>query len=586
VAGWFALFGSLSQTYAYFDVVLSALGVVLAYLFFRQVTSPKVALLAFFFLAVMRFNFAFAHQVYFQSQSVLFLSLTFVFLLTAFRRNQPGFALVSGAAMAAALTAYQACKAIPILVLAYSAFEFFKDRATFKKNARVWIFLGVSFLCFAAPYFYWTAQTGELGRRDAEVSVLTSIRETGSLKPLWANIRDEARMFNRQADNNTQADFGRHRMLDDGMGILFVLGFFYALTRLRERPFFLAVAGTVILSLPSILSIEGGHAGRSLGVTPFVALTCALFLREVFRRWKGLNLGRSAWGAGILVCLLLAFIAWQNFHDYFQVQARDPACQNDCSWTETRVGEIIAQSDARTEFFLPSRFYGHPTVQYLTEGSGQAGQIHAFDPSDLPKATTVGRAFCFLLEDSKAGTADFLSRQYPGSRMQTLTDPLGETSLYEVWVPAAALARLKPGEPKVSRGLLGVYAHAESAPEKPFLIRRDPLVNFNFRDLPGTGTPLFIHWHGKLNIPTSGNYEFLVITNGIGKARLLIDGKGPKDFAVNPPGSVTLVKGADPIDLYFAQSPTALATLHLLWKRPGQAQFMFVSNTDFGLLHP
>ena len=583
-AGWFALLGDAPKSYAWFDVALSTAGIVLTYFVFRQLTSARIALLAFFFLAVMRFNFAFAHQVYFQSQSVLFLGLTLVFLLAALRKNRPAFALVSGAALGIGLTAYQACKAIPLLVLVFLAFEFFADadREDFKKKAKVWLFLAGSFLFFAAPYFVWTLQTGELGRRDAEVSVLTSIRETGSLKPLAVNFRDEAMMFNRLADNNTQSDFDRHRMLDDGMGILFVFGFFYALTRVKERAYFLAVAGTVVMCLPSILSINGGHAGRSLGCTPFVALTCALFLDAVWTRWQASLPGtfpkRLAWA---FVVFLLAFIAWENFHDYFQTQAKNSACQNDCSWTETRVGELIASDSAgKTDYFLPSRFYGHPTVQYLTQS--QAGLIHPFDVSNLPKPAGKGRGFCFLLEDSKAGTADFLSREYPGSRVETLANPLGETTLYEVWVPAASLARLRPGEPRVSGGLLGLYAHTNDLSEKPFLIRRDPLINFNFRDLPGTGTPLFIHWRGQFNAPKSGFYEFLVITNGLGQARLSIDGQGPKDFAVNPPGRAELAGGRHSIDLYFKQGPTALATLHLLWKKPGAARYEFVPNGAFG----
>ena len=76
-------------------------------------------------------------------------------------------------------------------------------------------------------------------------------------------------MFNRQADNNTQADFDRHPMLDDATGILFVLGFFYAAWRWRERPFFLSLAGVVIMSLPSYLSIDAGHAGPKLGCHAF-----------------------------------------------------------------------------------------------------------------------------------------------------------------------------------------------------------------------------------------------------------------------------------------------------------------------------
>jgi hypothetical protein len=586
VAGWFALFGSAPDTYAYFDMALSLAGFALAYVFFRQVTGVFPALLAFFLLAVMRWNFVFAHQIYFQAQSVAVLAGALAAFYHALKADRVSYAAVSGAIAALGLYAYQACKAVPLLVLVLVVFELFKDREDFRKKARLWWALGITFFAVATPYFYQAALAGDLGRRESEVSVLTSIHQAKNLSPLAVNFVKQALMFNRQADNNTQADFDRHRMLDDGTGILFVLGFFYALTRLRERPFFLAVAGVAVMSLPSVFSVDAGHAGRTLGATPFVALICSIFVEAVWIRAAALKVSRGFRRiGGVALGLLLGFIVWGNFHDYFEVQRQNAACQNDCSWAETRVGERIAEdTTGTTDYFLPSRFYGHPTVQYLTQD--KADRIHPFDVSNLPKPVDQGHGFCFLLEDSKSGTADFLSHEYPGSRVETLADPLGETALYEISVPAAALARLKRGEPRVSRGLLGVYAHAEGSSEKPFLIRRDPLINFNFRDLPETGTPLFIHWRAQLRAPRSGTYEFLVITNGIGKARLLIDGKGTGDFAVNPPGSATLVQGAHPLDLYFEQGPTALATIHLLWKKPGQAQFTFVSNRDFSVPRP
>ena len=89
VAGWFAAFGSSSQAYAYFDAALSTLGLLLSYVFFRQITGTRAALTAFFILAVMRWNFVFAHQVFFQAHSVLFLSASlaaFYYVLRTLKR--------------------------------------------------------------------------------------------------------------------------------------------------------------------------------------------------------------------------------------------------------------------------------------------------------------------------------------------------------------------------------------------------------------------------------------------------------------------------------------------------------------------
>ena len=88
-AGWFKIFGESPEIFAYFDVFLSTAGIVLMYTAFRQWSGPFPALLAFFLLAVMRWNFAFAHQIYFQSQTVFFMSLTLAALFYALRKQKP-----------------------------------------------------------------------------------------------------------------------------------------------------------------------------------------------------------------------------------------------------------------------------------------------------------------------------------------------------------------------------------------------------------------------------------------------------------------------------------------------------------------
>jgi len=580
VAGWFALFGASPQAFAYFDMALSLLGLVAVYFFLRETAGARAALWAFFLLAVMRWNFAFAHQIYFQAQSPLLVGLALGAFYAALRKDSAWRAALAGALGAAGLYAYQAGKALPILLLACAGFEFLRDAKGFRKRAPLYGAMAAAFVLLAVPYFYRVACTGELGRRDAEVSVLRALEAQKSPAPLAVNFAKQALMFNRQADNNTQADFNRHRMLDDGTGILFVLGFFYALTRLRERPFFLAAAGVCVMSLPSLLSVDAGHAGRSLGATPFVALSAALLLERLASHWRAANpKGPWAWAAPVGLGLFLTFIVFENAWDYYGVQVKNPACQNDCSWTESRVGEIIGRSDASTDFFLPSRFYGHPTVQYLA--GTKAGQSHPLDPAHLPQPIR-GHAFCFLLDDAKAGILAYLEKEYPGGQAQSLADPLGEVSLLGYRIGAPALDRLAPASLGLKRGLWGVYAHSEDPNEKPFLTRWDPLVNFSFRDLPDVGTPLFIHWRGSLEAPGAGDYSLGVLTEGLGKAKLLVDGMGPAAFDSNPQVRARLSPGAHRLDLYFKQAPTPLAPLHLLWLKPGAAQFEVVPNEAFG----
>ena len=325
-AGWFKLFGSSPEIFSYFDVFLSTAGVLLAYGVFRQWSGPRTALLSFYFLAVMRWNFVFAHKIYYQSQTVFFMMLALFFLLLARSRGK-GWWAAAGFFLAAGLYSYQALKAVPLFFILYMFFEFRTDPSARQRNAWSWLVFWLSFLCFAAPLLGWMTQSQSLGRREAEVSVFAKIKTENSLRPLWTNLCDGAAIFNRRYDTNGQSNFGGRRMLDDVTGVLFILGLAYAASRLKEKPTFYAAAGLGVMSLPALLSENGGHAGRMLGITPFIAYLCALLIMEIRVKWKSLGPAKGPakfWGT-VGMAGLLGAAALINFQDYFGGQIRDPA---------------------------------------------------------------------------------------------------------------------------------------------------------------------------------------------------------------------------------------------------------------------
>ena len=251
-AGWIKLFGSSPEVFSYFDATLSILGVLGFYWVFRQLGSPRTALLAFFFLAVMRWNFVFGHQVYYQCQTILFMAPALGLLFYSLNKKRWPFAALAGFITALGLYSYQAFKAFPLLALVLMAFEFFKDRKGFKGQERPWAVYWLVLILGAAPLLGWMMDQGKIGRREAEVSVFSQMREAGNAAPLWRNVKDAALMFNRRGDINSQSNFESHRMLDDVTGVFFILGVGLAFRRFKERTYFYALAGLSVMSLPSL----------------------------------------------------------------------------------------------------------------------------------------------------------------------------------------------------------------------------------------------------------------------------------------------------------------------------------------------
>jgi hypothetical protein len=321
-----------------------------------------------------------------------------------------------------------------------------------------------------------------------------------------------------------------------------------------------------------------------LGATPFIAYLVGLLLMDSWDLWAALA-GKSRIIKRVGVAglgFLLAAAALENFHTYFFRQALDPFCLGDFSWAETRVGRLASQTAEGREVFLLSRFYRNPTVDYLAYPVH--GTFHLLDMAHLPRRGDFApdKGFVFFLDELKMGDLEFLLKAYPGGQSYSFENPTGRTTVYTYQVDPASLQKLRPGTPRVDRGLEGVYSRADKPNESPFLRRLDPVVNFTFRDLPSTSAPLRIHWTGRLRIPREGLYEFLVMTLDPDQARLSMDRKVVADWQPHPTIRRQLGAGNHLFELEFQKGDGIVAAVNLLWKKPGESKFEFIPNNAWG----
>ncbi|HEY5038398.1 MAG TPA: glycosyltransferase family 39 protein, partial [bacterium] len=334
VAGWFKLFGSSPDLFSYFDVALALAGLPFVYWTFRQISGVPTALLTLFLLSTMRWNFLFARKINFDIQMIFFMFATLSFLFYGFRQKKSWAFLVSAGFLAFGFYSYQAFKAFPLFLLACGLFELWKKPKEAEKHTKnLLAFFLVTFV-LVSPLLVWMVEQGSLGRRESEVSILTTIQRGNSLRPVFRNIVDWAEFFNRRYDTNGQSNYQGRRMLDDLTGTLFLLALAYGVSRIRERPAFYALGGIGVMSLPALLSENGGHAGRMLGVAPFVAYLCALLIMEFKNRldWISKSFRWRGWFFPGTLFYLLGLVALINFRNYFKEQVLEPVYLNDFSW--------------------------------------------------------------------------------------------------------------------------------------------------------------------------------------------------------------------------------------------------------------
>jgi hypothetical protein len=582
LAVWFHYFTPTQVHFFLFGVWFTILSFPLIYWTFRQWSGPRTALLALFLIAVSRWDITYSRNGHpaFQLHFYMFGALAF---WTYAVRNKKAWSLwVSALFFAGGFYVYQAYKAFILVAALYLLYELWAARSREILTPLRLFALGLFTAALTAPVWLRMVRAGNLGPRETELSLFPRILDGGSLWPLLSHLKAGLLMFNRQGDSWLLHNIPYHRMLDNGTGLLFVLGFFLALTLAKERKFFYALAGLACMFLPSVLSIDAAHASRAYGTIPFIALLAAEAVTAAASRMSDLekNGRKLLFGTG-LVCLL-AFVAYENFQTYFNEQAVNDACWRGPGTDATVVGKTIARYGGQYEYYLPSHFNGYVSVSFL--GFSQRGHIHRWDiQGDLAlEHLPDDRGAFWVLEQGQTGVLQLIQDLYPGGETEKVPDLHGNTMLTFYRLSHEQVERGRRNVKKFRRsdhGLEGSYHTSTNWKSAPVTVQVDPVLNFTFRnDFPVLDfPPLWVKWFGTLDIPKTGYYQFLTLTTDL--AQVAVDRRwvllaGNKDSK-----QVHLKKGRHKIEVLFQKATGTDTVLNLLWKEPKAEKFSVIPYT-------
>ncbi len=565
---WFRWF-SPTQAHLYlFYVVFALAALPLIYWTFRQLAGPRTALLTLYFISVMRWHLVFSRMGFRGIQIPFYMFGTLAFFLHGLRQKKGWPFLVSALFLAGGLYTYQAFKAFPLLALVLLAYECRQDPKTLKSLWKPMAASAVLVVLLTAPLVRYWVEQGSLGTRESEIFVGKQVIQEKSLWPLATKAFQTALMFNRKGEEQPRHNLKDHPILDDVTGIFFIFGFFYALWKCRQRPYFYAVCGFFVMSLPGLLSSEETQSHRMLGALPFVAF----FAASSVIAWKeGMDRrfpSRRLW-MGIFTAVLLVFDAGENFKTYFVDQAGDYDCWRDFNIEATTVGKTIIERP-HTAFYLSPAFYDHFTVQYLAYFA--SNRVHLLDLGELNSQSLDNRysKVCFVLDEGKGPSLDFLKGLYPDGKEEPFRDRHGKTLVFfeEIPTPLHPLSFQRGLERKV-----------EGLPAPVW----DPLINFtNIGDLGISHPPVDAVWTGEMKASKTGSYGFLILTRDQGE--LDLDGRKVVDAAEGNGGTVRLAAGWHRLELTCRRdiNPDVALDFHLLWKKPGDEHYEFLPNEVLG----
>lgn len=579
LAGWFGLVGSSYLTFHLFFILLGLASFPLIYWTFRQLVGPRVALLALFLLAVMRWHWIETRNGYPSLQVPFYLFGAMAFCLYGLRikKNWPFY--LSSLFVGVGLYTYQAFKVVPFLLLIYAAYELYTRRKETKVLRRRFLISLLLVLAIATPLLYYFWQNNTLGNRESDLFIGKKIVEAGSLKPLWDVVNGTVLMFNRAGDSNPRHNLPDHRMLDDVTGVLFLIGLALAWRWRKSPEGFYPLAGFFILSLTGLLSTDIAPSNRLVCLTPFVAYFAALGgmvlgtrCLESLKKKSGL-----AWVG--LVTLLTALTA-QNAYTYFVAQAENEQCQQAFGPEQTHIGRSIEilqnQFPGKYRFFISPLYFHNHTVDFLAYPARE--EVKEFNSREWTKGEMPKEKISILfLESKKSGELDLLKEMFPRMSLVPFMDQKKQAFLFCGFFTPQLLEEAKPW----NRGLKGVYVNSSDKNAKPIAVQWDPVLNFTGkRDFPFTTAPPFrIHWTSKLEIATAGNYEFQFLTTDRGK--IWLDGR-----PVTLEKPLALIKGPRALRVDYEKDGGDSMAFSLIWKKPGQEKWEVVPATAFGKITP
>lgn len=568
LAFWFRWVAPTQANLFLFYVFFALASLPLVYWTFRQLTGPRTALLTLYFIAVMRWHMVFSRIGFRGIQVPFYMFGTLAFFLYGLRQKKGWPFLISAFFLAGGLYTYQAFKALPLLMAILLVYEYRQNPKALK--ALVWPLLTSTALCFilAVPLLrYWTQQ-GSLGTRESQIFIGKEVVQEKSLRPLVRKAIQTVLMFNRKGEEQPRHNYKDHPLLDDVTGLFFVLGFAFAFWKWKQRPYFYAVCGFLVMSLPGVLSSEETQSHRMLGALPFVAFFAATAVLAWQKGMAGRFPSARSWINGLVACLLI-FAAAENIKTYFVDQAGDYDCWRDFNIEASTVGKTIVENPD-TAYYLAPAFYQHFTVQYLDYF--ESNRVHLLDLGGMnhqPLDNHLSK-ICFVLDEGKSPTLDFLKKLYPGGREEPFKDRKGETLAFFYYIPS-------PVQPLLFRD--GLERRLEGSQGSHW----DPLINItSIGDLGVSHPPLQAVWKGKIQVPTTGSYGFLILTHDEGE--LDLDGRKVVNTLQGGEGLVWLKAGWHFIELTCRResNPDVELDFHFLWKKPGEKQYEVVPNPAFG----
>ena len=506
------------------------LNVVLVYFLGRELFGHRAAVLATFFLGIMRWHVNFSRFAMHGIFAPLFTVAALLFLARGLNNKGWWNFPLAGIMVGIGLQGYFSYLLTPFIIAAFVLHHtVFARKLTYRRLALNLGLFGLAAAIVYSPVAVWAYRNqDQFNQRATTVTVTKDRSFTEIVDVVYKTSKQHLLMFHAAGDRNGRHNVPGEPMLDTYTGFLMVLGAGYCFWRFRDPGHFLLLAWVVIALQSGVWSLEfeAPQAYRTVAVTPAVAMLAALPLallwqialppgesgpqrRSRFARAGYFGLGGIAAAATVF---MMAQAGRENYDSYFNEQLDRPDVWPGYSTDVTFIAREMRRLGTGPEYYLASNFLGQPTLEFENP-YWTTSTFHQFDWVTSLPGVSDDRDVVYFLDNTKTHIQAYLQDRYPTGEFFTLTPPNSDVPIvYEAIIPAEAVQAFR-----------GVDATYTSGADPPVTVR-EPALNFDWSvEAPPALLPLQARWTTFLEIPEYRTYRLRFEVPG--NIRLFLDGE-------------------------------------------------------------
>ena len=405
------------------------IGAIMAvWLFAREVFGRQVALYAAFFLSILRWHVTFSRFGMVQVFTTLFIPLVLLYLVRIMKGGTSSDAVKGGVLLGLGLQTYYSMFTLPIVCFVGWAWGVLVGAVRVGSIKRL-LFAGcIALLVYGPVLNYAITNSAQFSERLKMASGVSPVAVAKNLLHPTEAGNEELRefgdttfkhlsMFHIHGDANGRHNIPGEPMLDPITGLAFGMGFLFCLMRLFDPRYFIlllswsaSIAGGIFS-----LSFEAPQGGRTVGITPMVAVISAIPVAAL-----GTFISRRIPKLFSVLLLTLAISAGYNWYQFFNVQLFHPEAWASYSTQETKIAHVMRELGTNASYYLPETKYGGPTEELIAKDLSLARPFNRYQ--DLPLVDD-GREAVVFVEPPEKETIETLMRLYPHARIEPFGPP-------------------------------------------------------------------------------------------------------------------------------------------------------------------